>query len=353
MIITRTPFRISFFGGGTDYPDWYKDNGGVVLSSTIDKYCYITCRRLPPFFEYQHRIVYSKHEEVNEIDEIVHPAVREAFRFMNVQEGLEIHHDADLPARSGLGSSSSFTVGLLHALYALQGRMVSKKRLALEAIHVEQDMIKETVGSQDQVAVAFGGMNKLVFAGNHNVEVRPVILPQARLQEFQRHLMLFFTGFSRYSSKVEEEKIKRISEYREVLVSFQQMVDQALDILSSGGDLLDFGKLLNEAWLLKKKMSDKVSNAFIDHVYNIAMENGAIGGKILGAGNGGFMLFFVKEEDRERLDQALSFLLHVPFRFDTLGSQVIYYTEAGLTNEDPIRHHLDNREVKRAHSGGT
>src|SRR3972149_11292884 len=195
MIISRTPFRISFFGGGTDFPVWYKDKGGAVLSTTIDKYCYISCRRLPPFFEYKHRIVYSKYEHINEINEIVHPAVRETFRFMESQEGLEIHNDADLPARSGLGSSSAFTVGLLHALYALKGKMVSKMNLGLDAIHIEQNMIKENVGSQDQVAVAFGGLNKIGFSGNHNIEVTPIIMSQNRIQILQNHFMLFFTGF--------------------------------------------------------------------------------------------------------------------------------------------------------------
>src|SRR3990172_6629455 len=188
MIISRTPFRISFFGGGTDFPAWYKENGGSVLSTTIDKYCYISCRKLPPFFEYKHRIVYSRYEQVNEIDEIIHPAVRETFRYAKIEEGLEIHHDSDLPARSGLSSSSAFTIGLLHALHALQGKMITKKRLALEAIHIEQEMIKENVGSQDQVAVAFGGLNKISFCGDHNIEVRPVTISEKRLQQFQSHL---------------------------------------------------------------------------------------------------------------------------------------------------------------------
>jgi len=330
MIISRTPFRISFFGGGTDFPVWYKENCGAVLSTTIDKYCYISCRRLPPFFEHKHRVVYSRIEHVSEIDEIIHPAVRETFRFMDIKEGLEIHHDGDLPARTGLGSSSAFTVGLLHALYALKGKMVTKRRLALEAIHIEQEMIKENVGSQDQVAAAFGGFNKISFSGDHNIEVNPIIIGQTRLQQFQDHLMLFFTGFSRTASKIEADKIRQLSKKNSELKAMCELVDEAINILSGAGELLEFGKLLHETWKLKKSLSDKVSNTFIDHIYEIAEKNGVIGGKILGAGGGGFILLFVKPEYRDRLKEALNFLLHVPFRFDTLGSQIIYYSESGV-----------------------
>lgn len=329
MIITRTPFRISFFGGGTDFPDWYRENGGSVLSTTIDKFCYISCRRLPPFFEYRHRIVYSKYEHANEPDEINHPAVREVFKFMNVQNGLEMHHDGDLPARTGLGSSSAFTVGLLHSLYALKGKMVTKKKLALDAIHVEQNMIKESVGSQDQVAVAFGGLNKITFSGNHDIKVTPVTIGQKKIQKLQEHLMLFFTGFSRYSSEIEEDKIKRLNKKKKELKNLHSFVDEAIDILNQDGDITCFGKLLHESWKLKKRLSDKVSNSHIDGIYNTAMKNGAIGGKILGAGGGGFILFFVKPGERERLKNALNSLLYVPFNFDTLGSQIIYYSESG------------------------
>lgn len=330
MIITRTPFRISFFGGGTDIPAWYRENGGAVLSTTIDKYCYISCRRLPPFFEYKHRIVYSKIEHVNNINEITHPAVKEAFRFMDINEGLEIHHDGDLPARSGLGSSSSFTVGLLHALYALKGKMITKKRLALEAVHIEQEMIKEHVGSQDQVAVAFGGFNKITFSGQHNIEVNPIILSKTRSQLFQDHLMLFFTGFSRLASEIEEDKIKQISNKKSELSSLYSMVEEAINLLNGEGDVVEFGKLLHESWRLKKSLSDKVSTSYIDDIYETGIKNGAIGGKLLGAGGGGFILFFVKPDDRNKLRQSLGHLLHVPFRFDTTGSQIIYYSESGV-----------------------
>lgn len=327
MIITRTPFRLSLFGGGTDFPAWYKDNGGAVLSTTIDKYCYISCRFLPPFFSHKHRIVYSKSEHVNDIEEIQHPAVRETFRFMNVKEGLELHHDGDLPARSGIGSSSAFTVGLLHALYGLKGKIVSKKRLALESIHIEQKMIKENVGSQDQVAVAFGGLNKIVFKGNHNIEVIPVTIRAQRLDDFQNHLMLFFTGLTRFASDIEDDKIKNIPGKKTQMNRLSNMVDSAIDILNSDGDFDDFGKMLHESWLIKKSLSTQVSTSHIDAIYDTALKNGAIGGKLLGAGGGGFILFYVNPEQKETLKQNLYHLLNVPFRFDSLGSQIIYYRE--------------------------
>lgn len=330
MLINRTPFRISFFGGGTDFPSWYQSNGGAVLSTTIDKYCYISCRRLPPFFQYKYRIVYSKQETVNELEEIIHPAVRETLKFMGIDEGVEIHHDGDLPARAGLGSSSAFTVGLLQALYALRGKMVTKKRLSLDAIHIEQEMIKEHVGSQDQVAVAFGGFNKITFSAQHNFEVTPIILNKTKNQQFQDHLMMFFTGFSRIASEIEKEKLEKISGKRSELLLLHDIVGEAINILTGDGDMGDFGKLLNESWNLKKRLSDKVSTIAIDSIYESGIKNGAIGGKLLGAGGGGFMLFFVKPEDKDRLRHALRHLLHVPFRFETQGSQIIYYSESGV-----------------------
>ena len=330
MIISRTPFRISFFGGGTDFPAWYEGNSGAVLSTTIDKYCYISCRKLPPFFKYKHRIVYSRQEMVNEIDDIIHPAVRETFRFLDIQTGLEIHHDGDLPARSGLGSSSSFTVGLLQALYALKGEMVTKKRLALESIHIEQEMIKEHVGSQDQVAAAFGGFNKITFSGNHNIDVVPIAISERKLQNFHSHLMLFFTGFQRNASEIEGKKIRQIKKKKAKLDLMHNMVDEAIKILNKESDISGFGKMLHENWKLKKTLSGDVSTDIIDDIYDTAMNNGAIGGKILGAGRGGFMLFFVKPEDQDRLRISLSDLLYVPFRLDTTGSQIIFYSRSGV-----------------------
>ncbi|MCX5809858.1 MAG: kinase [Proteobacteria bacterium] len=331
MIITRTPFRISFFGGGTDLPAFYEENGGgAVLSTTINKYCYISCRVLPPFFECKHKIVYSKQEMANEINEIIHPSARETLRFMNITDGVSISHDGDLPAMSGLGSSSAFTVGLLHALYALKGKIVPKKRLAMEAIHIEQDMIKENVGSQDQVAVALGGFNKIEFKSQHNIEVTPIPMGRETFQRFQDHFLLFFTGVIRSASRIEADKLNHINEKKKELESIRSMVDEAFNILTNERDVLDFGRLLHESWQLKKSLSEKVSNPYIDTIYDTAIKSGAIGGKILGAGGGGFILFFMSPEDREKVKQALNFLLHVPFRFDVLGSQVIYYTEEAI-----------------------
>ena len=325
MVISRTPFRISFFGGGTDFPAWYRDNGGAVLSTTIDKYCYISCRHLPPFFNHRHRIVYSKIELVKEINEIQHPAVREICNFLNITRGIEVHHEGDLPARSGMGSSSSFSVGLLHALYSLNGIMVSKRQLALNAIHVEQEIIKENVGSQDQVAVAFGGFNKIEFAGNHDIKVTPMSIRQSRVRELQDHLLLFFTGVNRTASDIEGEKIKNLHKKHKELKTLHTMVDEAINILNSDRAISDFGKLLLESWKLKRTFSDKVTTAFVDSAYDTGLKNGAVGGKILGAGGGGFLLLFAAPENHKTIIGALNTLLYVPFKFDTLGSHIIYY----------------------------
>ncbi|MFC2040663.1 kinase, partial [Chloroflexota bacterium] len=243
MIITRTPFRISFFGGGTDYPVWYQENGGAVLGTTIDKYCYITCRYLPQFFEHKHRIVYSHSELVNDIEEIHHPSVRETLRFMEINDGLEIHHDGDLPARTGLGSSSSFTVGLLHALYALKGSIPSKMQLAQDTIHIEQNMIRENVGSQDQTFAAFGGFNRILFSGEPHIDIKHVTVKSQRLKFLENHLMLFFTGFSRTASEIAEEQIKQTPNKKRELTEMYRMVDEAVNILTEDNDLLEFGKL--------------------------------------------------------------------------------------------------------------
>lgn len=330
MVISRTPFRISFFGGGTDYPLWYKENGGAVISATIDKYCYITCRKLPPFFEYRHRIVYSKSEQINTIDEIIHPAVREIFRFMNISDGLEIHHDGDLPARSGLGSSSSFTVGLLNTLYALRGEMITKQRLALEAIHVEQNMIKENVGSQDQVSASYGGLNKISFNRDESINTAPIILDKYKLENLQNHLMLFFTGFSRIASEIAVEQIKNIPQNKKNLEVISAMVDKAINILQSSDDICDFGKLLNDSWKIKRGLSDKISNPNIDAIYENALNAGAIGGKLLGAGGGGFMLIFARPSDQGKIKERLKKLLLVPWQFENSGSQIVVYHPNGL-----------------------
>ena len=324
MIISRTPFRISFFGGGTDYAAWFEENRGAVLATTIDKYCYITCRYLPPFFEHKSRIIYSKMEHVHNLEEIDHPAVREVLRFLNIREGIEIHHDGDLPARTGLGSSSSFTVGLLNSLYALKGVMPTTERLAREAIYVEQEMCKDNVGCQDQVLAAYGGFNFIEFGGHKHLWVRKVTLDNEKLRQLQDHLMLYFTGFSRTASEIASHQIKNIPKKKRELKAMHQMAVHAVDLLNEG-DLHGFGKLLHESWMLKRTLSDKVSTPYIDDLYETARKSGAIGGKLLGAGGGGFVLLFVPPEKQAKVRQRLKNFLPVPFQFEDLGSQIIFY----------------------------
>ncbi|AON52591.1 kinase [Herbaspirillum seropedicae] len=331
MIITRTPFRISFFGGGTDYPGWFREHGGAVLATTINKYCYITCRHLPPFFEHKHRIVYSQIENVRHNDEIQHPAVRAILNWAKVEKGVEIHHDGDLPARSGLGSSSAFTVGLLHALHGLNQKMANKDQLAHEAIHLEQNIIGENVGSQDQVSAAYGGFNRIEFHHNDSFEVSPVILPPHRQDELRDHLMLCFTGFSRIASEVAKSKIDNLKSREKELKLMHAMVDEALAILQDPQASIDlFGQLLDTSWQYKRSLSDRVSTPEIDSIYQAAMDAGAIGGKILGAGGGGFLLIFAKPERHAAIRERLNKLVHVPFDFDDSGSRVVLYQPNGL-----------------------
>jgi len=341
MIISRTPFRISFFGGGTDYPVWFREHGGAVLTTTIDKYCYITCRYLPPFFEHSSRLVYSKVETVASNDQIEHPAVRGVLRHLNVTDGLEIHHDGDLPAKTGLGSSSSFTVGFLHALYGLQGRMPTKMQLANEAIHVEQNVLKESVGSQDQVIAAFGGFNRIDFPADHHFQVSPVILNDERRARLQEHLMLFFTGFSRTASEIASEQIQATPNKTQELRRMQQMVDEAIHILQGEEDLAAFGRLLHEGWQVKRSLTSRISTPQIDAFYETACRAGAIGGKLLGAGGGGFLLLCVRPEEQGRVKEALRGVLHVPFRFERFGSRIIFYEseETGTSRAPAARVH--------------
>jgi len=328
MIMSRTPFRISFFGGGTDYPVWYSQNSGAVLATTINKYCYISCRYLPPFFEHRSRIIYSKIELIRNASEIQHPSVRECLRFMKINKGVEIHHDGDLPARTGMGSSSAFTVGLLHALYALKGIMPTKKQLALDAIHLEQKVMKENVGSQDQALAAFGGLNLIEFGGNKHLQVQPITISSERLALFQSHLMLFFTGFSRIASKIAKEQIKKTPYKNKELKRIFEIVDDALQILNSHRDLSDFGRLLDESWQIKRNLSGKITTPIIDEIYSDAKRAGALGGKLLGAGGGGFILFFAKPDAHAKIREKLKRLLYVPFKFENLGSQIIFYSPA-------------------------
>lgn len=325
MVITKTPFRISFFGGGTDYPVWYKENTGAVLSTTIDKYCYISCRYLPPFFEHKHRIVYSRIENVRDVSEIQHPAVKAILEFCRIDKGVEIHHDGDLPARSGLGSSSAFTVGLLHSLHALKGYVSSEAQLAKEAIHIERDILKENVGSQDQVSAAHGGFNKIIFTKDDEFRTEPITLRKEKIQQLQDHLLLVFTGFSRFASEIAQEQIKNTPRKREELSSMQEMVEEAVDIINTDRDILEFGKLLNETWRLKKSLSDKITTSVVDQIYQAALKAGAVGGKLLGAGGGGFMLLFAPPERHQKIREALKEFLEVEFAFENEGSRIIYY----------------------------
>jgi D-glycero-alpha-D-manno-heptose-7-phosphate kinase len=329
MIISRTPFRISFFGGGTDYPVWYEKHGGEVLSTTIDKYCYVTCRRYPPFFQDKVRIVWSKIELVEHAGQIENPVAREALLYLNLQKNIEIHHAADLPAKSGLGASSSFAVGLLNALYALLGKEVTKAQLASEAIHIERERAKENVGSQDQVAVAFGGLNKIIFHPSGNIEVVPVSIRADVLGGLRDRLLLFFTGLSRSASEIASVQIKNTPQKEKELEAMRAMVDPGISFLEKGM-LDDFGKLLHESWQLKRGLSPLIANGHIDGIYEAARSAGALGGKLLGAGGGGFMLIYADPARHAAIKAKLSKFLFVPFEFENEGSQVIHRSGGAL-----------------------
>ena len=331
MIISKTPFRISFFGGGTDYPEWYHENGGSVLATTIDKYCYISCRHLPPFFEHKHRIVYSKIESVKTTEEIQHPVVRAVLSNLSITDGLEIHHDADLPARSGLGSSSSFTVGLINVLNALKGLQISKQDLAKQATYIEQEVLKETVGSQDQVLAAFGGFNRIDFHPDDSFNISPVIINKDLVEQLQSHMLLFFTGLSRFSSDIARDKVSNFTNRFQELTQIKEMVDEGMSILQSPSTpIMDLCKLMHESWKLKRSLSDKVSTPKIDEIYETGIKAGATGGKILGAGGGGFILFFAEPKNHKKIRERLKSLVHVAFHFDDVGSKIVVYEPNGL-----------------------
>lgn len=347
MIISRTPYRISFFGGGTDYPGWYEKHGGAVLATAINKYCYITCRYLPPFFEHRNRIVYSRIESCTRVEEIQHPAVREVLRYLKFDRGIEVHHDGDLPARSGMGSSSSFTVGLLNVLYALKGYMPTKHQLMMESIYIEQQMIKETVGSQDQATAAYGGFNHIQFLQNGEISVRPLIMSSERLRELNSHLMLFYTGIKRTAADVAESYVADIETKRRQLRIMKDLVDESMVLLNSAGELTGFGELLHEAWQAKQSLSSWVTNREVDHMYEAARNAGATGGKITGAGGGGFLLLFVPPERHESVRQALNKLIHVPFSFDYNGSQIVYFQhEEDFSNIEIERNQLNIKSFR-------
>jgi len=326
MIITSTPLRISFLGGGTDYPVWYREHGGSVLATAIDKRCYITCRLLPPFFEYHSRVSYSKVENVLRNDAFEHPSVRGCLKFLGIEEGVEIHHVADLPARAGLGTSSAFTVGLLLSLYGLKQQMRDKHALAEDAIFVEQELLREVVGAQDQVCAAYGGFNRIDFHTDGSIEVKRLLVSQSRLKDLESHLALYFTGFARIASEVAREQVSVTPQKTKELTSMLQLVDEGESILRDPNRSLDdFGRILHENWKIKRSLTNRISSPEIDEIYSAGLAAGALGGKLLGAGAGGFMLFYVPPEKKASLREKLRKLLCVPFEFSNRGSHVVVY----------------------------
>jgi D-glycero-alpha-D-manno-heptose-7-phosphate kinase len=347
MIISRTPYRISFFGGGTDYPAWFRKHGGEVLATTIDKYSYITCRYLPPFFDHRFCLRYSILEHCQTVAEIRHPAIREVLTYLNMDRGLEVHHDGDLPARSGMGSSSAFTVGFLHAVYALKGHMASKNQLAMESIYLEQERMKETVGSQDQVQAAFGGLNHIKFLPNGEVSVRPVTVSHRRLTELNSHLMLFYTGIKRTASNIAESYVTGIEDRKRPLRIMKDLVEESLEVLNSDRDITAFGELLHEAWQAKRSLSPRVSNSQVDELYGQAIQAGAVGGKLTGAGGGGFLLLFVEPSRQQEVRERMKQLIYVPFKFEFSGSHIIFCDrEAEYAAEEQARATQQIREFQ-------
>lgn len=337
MIITKTPFRMSFFGGGTDIPAFFNEHGGAVLSTTFDKYCYVTVRHLPQFFDYTSELVYSRIEQVDSIEKIEHPLVRNCIKFLDMHE-LRVNYESDLPARTGLGTSSSFAVGLLNAFYTLKGKYADKKRLADEAIYIERELCKESGGWQDQIAAAFGGFNRIDFKDN-GYEVSPVIISPERKQRLNDNLLLFFTGFSRFSSDIQQSTVSVIKDKTEQLKEMLALVDEAQKVLvNDKSDLDDFGRLLDTTWRLKRQTGTKISTGSIDELYEKGIKSGALGGKLLGAGGGGFLVFYVQPEKRQAVLAAMRDLLHVPFEFENGGTQVLYYA--------PEFYNVENRREK-------
>lgn len=345
MIITRTPLRVSFFGGGTDHPSWFQaGNKGAVLSTSICKYVYTILRPLPPIFDFNYRVAWRILEQVNTIDEIQHPVVREVLRNYAPKDGAgyELAYNADLPARSGLGSSSSFTVSALHALNSHLGNKTDKAYLTREAIRVEQDFLKEPVGSQDQTAAAFGGLNRIDFEANGDVNVTPVDISPRRKQAFEDHLMMFFTRFTRDAGNVEKSKIENFEKKKAQLEKMYSMVAQGNEILENRNvPLAEFGKLLDDAWTAKRSLSEAVSNGPIDEMYDIALRAGAYGGKLLGAGGGGFVLFFVAPEKQDAVKSAITsyelekgkYPVEVPITLDSTGSEIILHNKEYFATE--------------------
>lgn len=354
MIIVRTPYRMSFFGGGTDLPVWFNQHGGSFLSTSINHYSWLTCRYLPPFFDHKHRIVWSKLERTETVPEIEHPAVRSALHEMGFgDKGLDITVLSDLPARAGLGSSSSFVVGLLHALHLLNGTATSKHQLAEEAIHLERTVMQETGGIQDQIAAAYGSLNHVTIAANGSFKVTPVDLPEARLKRFESHLMLFFSGLSRSAHTVESAKVQALTDGNHKksndLAEMAALVPTALNILKNA-DLNDFGRLLHETWLLKRGLAAGVSTDAIDDMYARARRAGATGGKLLGAGGGGFFLVFAEPEKHADIKLALADMIHVPFTTEHEGTTLILHDKKHYDEESYHRRELihGNGKIKVA-----
>ncbi len=336
MIITQTPFRMSFFGGGTDMENYFKEYGGAVLSTTFDKYCYVNVRHLPRFFDWSNEISYSKTEKVSNINDIQHPAIRNAMQMLDMKE-IRLTYEADLPARSGLGTSSSFAVGMLNAFYALKGKYADKKKLADEAIYLERVLCNEAGGWQDQIAASFGGLNRINFNAD-GYEVLPVIINPERKHQLNDNLLMFFTGFTRFSSDVQKANASGVKDEAAKIKQLQEMyslVDEAEKILTDKtSDLDEFGRLLDHTWKLKRQTGAAVSTNSIDGLYQKGVEAGALGGKLLGAGGGGFLVFYVQPEYRESVMRAMSDLLYIPFRFEDGGTRVIHYTPEDW--EEPV-----------------
>jgi D-glycero-alpha-D-manno-heptose-7-phosphate kinase len=324
MIISKTPFRMSFFGGGTDFTDFFREYGGAVISTTIDKYCYVNVRHLPRFFDYSTELSYSIIERVRNVDAIKHPAIREAMKMLDMHE-IRLTYEADLPARSGLGTSSSFAVGMLNAFHALKGKYANKRKLADEAIYLERILCDESGGIQDQIAASYGGFNRISF-NTKGYTVDPIIISPARKEELNANLMLFFTGFSRFSSDIQLDTRAAFKDKKLQLLEMLKLVGEAENILTTKTDLNEFGRLLDHTWKLKRAITTRVSTDFIDALYDKAIHAGATGGKLLGAGGGGFLLFYVEQDKQERVGKAMEDLLYIPFEFENSGSQIIYYS---------------------------
>lgn len=337
MIITRTPFRMSFFGGGTDMKDFFTEHGGAVISTTFDKYCYVIVRHLPRFFDYSTELSYSRIERVTSIDDIEHPAIRNAMKMLDMHE-LRLTYEADLPARSGLGTSSSFAVGMLNAFYALKGKYADKKKLADDAIYLERVLCNEAGGWQDQIAASFGGFNRINFNKDGTYDVYPLIIHPDRKKQLDDNLIMFFTGFTRFSSDMQKANAKGYHDKTKQLLEMLDLVDGAQKILTDkNADLDDFGRMLDHTWKLKRQTGGAITTNSIDELYQRGIDAGALGGKLLGAGGGGFLVFYVQPEKKKAVKEAMKDLLYVPFHFEDGGTRVIRYTpESYVPKEEEV-----------------